>query len=125
MVGGYGRGGGWLVKRRPRLLQRSQDTKGSLPAHPVCLCGSPSERREKSNYRAPKDLIIGSGSFACVRASPAGANLRTAILCLMWSHRATAQSLSATFTNDQIKCLPSLTPPFTSPSLWPMDDCFN
>lgn len=67
---GWSEGGeGGVCQRRPSLLQRSQDTKRSLPALLVCLCRSPSERREKSNYRAPKDLIIGWISFACVRAA--------------------------------------------------------
>lgn len=38
----------------------------SLPALPVCRLRRrpPSERWEKSNYPAPKDLIIGRVSFA-------------------------------------------------------------
>lgn len=96
-------GGG--CQHRPRLHRRSQDTKRSLPALPVCLCRSPSERKEKSNYRAPKDLIIGWVSFACVRAAQQDSTWGRPFCA--WC--VTVQSLIATFRNDQIKCLASLT----------------
>lgn len=109
--------GGGLVSRDQGFSREAKIRIEVFLSLLPCLPLSSLRRKEKSNYRAPKDLIIGWGSFACVRAAqqeptwgqPFCAQCEPLCHCTL-----------ATFRNIQIECLALLTHP-----LCPADHCLN
>lgn len=103
-------GGGGLVCRDQGFSREAKIQLEVFLSLLPCLPLSSLRWKEKSNYRAPKDLIIGWGSFACVRAAqqeptrgqPFCARCEPLCHCTL-----------ATFRNIQIERLALLTHPLS------------